>query len=584
MTRVSRFTFTGAREQASRSPARSAVGRLAIVTLLVLGPSARAEDGTAVEPQYGGTLNVGTVYVGLSALSFDPFDWNWKVNHDAGMVYELLFAADLEQSRGQGGPYSFQSEGWLPPEAMRGELAERWEWEDPLTLVVHLRRGVKFTGKPGIMEPRELEAADVVWSHQRTAASPKATPGYFDHIERIEARDTHTVVYHYKQFNAEWDLRSGYGYYSAILPREMATVDSRDWRNMVGTGPFLLTRFVESSSSTYERNPGYWDRELVGGRAYAIPFVDRVIYRTIKDAATQHTALRTAKIDILEVIPWLAVDYLKETTPELQWTRYLGSVGEFIALRVDREPLDDLRVRRALNMAIDKKEIVEHYYGGNAELFGYPMHPDFEGYFQPLEAMPPSVKQLFNYDPVEARRLLAEAGYPNGFRLKIQFAAVNYNHADLLPLIAGYLAKVGVVVDIAPMEYAAHLSAMTTKTHAPGYLMGSGVVNPTTSLRKSFKTGQTWNPSMWSDPEFDRRIADAESTRDETERQRKIKELTVEMLDQAPYIWLPTVYNSVAWWPWVKNYGGELRAGAVRPAPIYARIWIDQKLKTELGF
>jgi peptide/nickel transport system substrate-binding protein len=143
---------------------------------------------------------------------------------------------------------------------------------------------------------------------------------------------------------------------------------------------------------------------------------------------------------------------------------------------------------------------------------------------------------------------------------------------------------VGVVVDIAPMEYAAHLSAMTTKTHAPGYLMGSGVVNPTTSLRKSFKTGQTWNPSMWSDPEFDRRITDAESTRDEIERQRKIKELTVEMLDQAPYIWLPTPYNHIAWWPWVKNYGGELRAGAVRPAPIYARIWIDQKLKTELGF
>jgi peptide/nickel transport system substrate-binding protein len=555
---------------------------LALASMATIG--ARAEDGIAIEPQYGGTLNVGTVYVGISALSFDPYDWNWKVNHDAGMVYELLFAADLEQSRGQGGPYPFQSEGWLPPEAMRGELAERWEWEDPLTLVVHLRRGVMFTGKPGIMERRELDAEDVIWSQQRTASSPKATPGYYDHIERIEARDRHTVVYHFREFNAEWDLRSGYGYYSAILPRELANVDSRDWRNMVGTGPFLLTRFVESSSSTYERNPDYWDREAMNGRTYAIPFVDKVIYRTIKDAATQQTALRTAKIDILEVIPWLAVDYLKETTPELQWTRYLSSVGEFIALRVDREPLDDLRVRRALNMAIDKKEIVEHYYGGNAELFGYPMHPDFKGYFQPLEAMPPSVKQLFTYDPVEAKRLLAEAGYPNGFRFKIQFAAVNYNHADLLPLIAGYLAKVGVVVDIEPMEYAAYLSAMTTKTHAAGYLSGTGVVNPTTSLRKSFKTGQTWNPSMWSDPEFDRRITDAESTRDETERQRKIKELTVEMLDQAPYIWLPTVYNYIAWWPWVKNYGGELRAGAVRPAPIYARIWIDQKLKRELGF
>ena len=563
---------------------RAAALGVAIAVAALAAVAVRAEDAPPGVPQYGGTLNLGTVYVGLTALSFDPHDWNWKVNHDAGMVYELLFVADLQQSIGHGGRYGFQSEGWLPPDAIRGELAERWEWEDPLTLVVHLRRGVRFTGKPGIMAARELDAEDVVWSHRRTASSPKATPGYYDHIERIEARDPHTVVYRFKEFNAEWDLRSGYGYYSAILPRELASFDPRDWRNLVGTGPFLLTRFVEGSSETFERNPDYWDRETLGGKTYAIPFVDRVIYRTIKDAATQQTALRTGKIDILEVVPWLAVDYLKETTPELQWARYLGSVGQFLSLRVDTEPFDDVRVRRALNLAVDKREIVAHYYGGNAELFGYPMHPDFTGYFQPLEAMPPSVQELFTYDPIEAKRLLAEAGYPNGFKFKAQYAAVNYDHADLMQLIAGYLARVGVTVEIEPLEYAAYLSAMTTKTHAAGYLSGTGVVNPTTSLRKSFRTGQTWNPSMWADPEFDRRIADAETTRDETERQRKIKQLTIEMLDQAPYIWLPTVYNYIGWWPWVKNYGGELRAAAVRPAPIYARIWIDSELKKKLGF
>ena len=241
--------------------------RGALSALLALAClAARAEDPPTARPQYGGTLNLGTVYVGLTALSFDPADWNWKVNHDAGMVYELLFAADLEQSVGQGGRYRFQSEGWLPPEAIRGELAESWEWEDPLTLVVHLRRGVRFTGKPGVMAARELDAEDVVWSYERVAASPKASPGYYDHIERVEARDAHTVVYRLKEYNSEWDLRSGYGYYSAILPRELAAHDPRDWRNMVGTGPFLLTRFVEGSSSTYERNPDYWDRELVGGR------------------------------------------------------------------------------------------------------------------------------------------------------------------------------------------------------------------------------------------------------------------------------------------------------------------------------
>ena len=125
---------------------------------------------------------------------------------------------------------------------------------------------------------------------------------------------------------------------------------------------------------------------------------------------------------------------------------------------------------------------------------------------------------------------------------------------------------------------------MTTRTHGPGYLMASGHVNPTTTLRKNFVTGQTWNPSMWSDPELDRRIHEMFLTRDEVERQRIVKQITKEMLDEAPYLWLPVPYLYTAWWPWVKNYGGELRAGAVRPGPIYARLWIDQELKREMGF
>ncbi|MDA0238860.1 MAG: ABC transporter substrate-binding protein, partial [Proteobacteria bacterium] len=72
--------------------------------------------------------------------------------------------------------------------------------------------------------------------------------------------------------------------------------------------------------------------------------------------------------------------------------------------------------------------------------------------------------------------------------------------------------------------------------------------------------------------------------RDEARRKNTVRALTVEMLDRAPYLWLPIGYVYTAWWPWVKNYGGELRVGAQRPGPIYARIWIDQKLKKDMGF
>lgn len=565
--------------------------RWSLLLTLICVAMGCAERGTFDEqayqagtPQYGGRLDVGTVSVTLSALSWDPADWTWKSNHDTGMVREQLFAADLSKSVRRGGEFPFIAEAYLPTEAIRGELAESWEWEAPLTLVVHLREGVRFTEKPGVMESRELVADDVVYTYELLSRSPKKIPTYFDHIDSVTARDAHTVVFHFNEYNAEWAYRFGYGYYSSIVPRETADVDRKSWRNVVGTGPFTLTEYIHGNSQTHERNPDYWDTEAIDGRSYDIPFVDRVVYRIIKDEATFLTALRTGKLDILEAIRWIAVDHLKESTPELQWNRWLGTGGNFLALRVDQQPLDDLRVRRALNLAVNQREIVEQFYGGHAELMAYPQHPGFGEYFQPLEEMPESVQELFGYDPGKARALLAEAGYPDGFELEVQVCSCSPSNMDLVPLLEDYFSDVGVRLVIQPMEYASHLSAMTTGTHGPGYLMTSGHVNPTTTLRKSFVTGQTWNPSRYSDPEFDSRMAEVHRTRDEAERIRMIRALTREILDEAPYVWLPTGYVYTAWWPWVRNYGGELRAGAVRPGPIYARIWIDHDLKRSLGF
>ena len=88
---------------------------------------------------------------------------------------------------------------------------------------------------------------------------------------------------------------------------------------------------------------------------------------------------------------------------------------------------------------------------------------------------------------------------------------------------------------------------------------------------------------MWSTPAFTAKMDLAYATRDEKQQQVLIRELTREILDQAPYIWLPVPYLYTAWWPWVKNYDGELRVGAVKPGPIYARIWLDLEMKKKMG-
>ena len=102
--------------------------------------AASGAGAQAEKPLYGGTLEVGTVHVTISAISWDPVDWPWKLNHDAGQFYETLLAADLNKSAGRGGKHPFTSFGWVPSDAIRGELAESWEWETPMRLVVKLRK------------------------------------------------------------------------------------------------------------------------------------------------------------------------------------------------------------------------------------------------------------------------------------------------------------------------------------------------------------------------------------------------------------------------------------------------------------
>lgn len=555
-----------------------------VVCLVALGFGLDTALAQVKKPQYGGTLNIGTVTIILPALSWDSADFNWKHNQDTGLVYEQLFSADLSKAKRNGGKYSFVPDGWLPTDSIRGELAEKWEWKDnPLRVEVQLRKGVMFPEKPGVMKSRELTADDVVFSYNRLDKSPKKISGYFDHIAKVEANGKYGVTFTMKQYNAEWDYRFGWGYYSGIVPKEVVDAGAANWKNINGTGPFMLTDYVANSQYTFTKNPNYWDKESVGGETFKLPYVDKIVYRTIRDESTFLAALRTAKLDVLELVRWSAVDELKRSASQLKWSKYLGTANTFLAMRMDTKPFDDVRVRRALNMAVNKQEILKSYFGGQGVMLAYPMHPDYLGYYEPLESMPASVKELFTYNPEKAKKLLAEAGYPKGFKFKVQSMAGS-PEADLLSLLGAYLEQVGVTMEVQTLEYPAFLSAMTTHTNAPGYFMTSSPTNPTTTLRKQFVKGQQWNVSMYSDPEFDKKIDTMFAEKDEAQRQTQLKALTREVLDKAPYIWLPTQYAYTAWWPWVQNYGGELRAGATRPGPIHARIWIDQDMKKKLGF
>ncbi|MFH1342082.1 MAG: ABC transporter substrate-binding protein [Pseudomonadota bacterium] len=549
--------------------------------LLLFANTAIAQ--TMETPKYGGTLEVASVWTALPALSWDNYDWQWKHNHDTGQVYEQLFAADISQARSRGGKDSLVLDAFISNKSMRGELAEKWEWENPLALKITLRKGVMFPDKPGVMVSRELTADDIQYTFNRQNSSPKKMDGIYDYVASVKATDKYTVIFNLKEYNAEWAYRFGYGYYSAIIAKEVVDAGAANWKNVNGSGPFTLTDYLSGSSTTYAKNPIYWDAETINGKQFKLPYVDKLVLRSIKDTVTQTTALRTGKLDILEAIGWEDAESLKKSTPHLKWNRWLATSGTFLAMRVDTKPFDDVRVRRAMNMAINKEEIIKAYYQGNAEMLGFPQYKEFGEYYEGLDKQPASVQELFKFNPTKAKKLLAEAGYPNGFTFKTQVCSCTASHMDGLPVIAGYLEQIGVKMEIQPMEYAAFLSAMTSRTNAAGYYMSNGRSNPTRTLHRSFVAGQVWNPSQWNDPAFNVKMDEVYQERDESKRIAMVREMTTDILDKAPYIWLPTPYVFTAWWPWVKGYEGELRAGAERPGPIYARIWLDQDLKKKMG-
>src|SRR5262245_40661854 len=126
--------------------------------------SSNALAQTPEKPQYGGNLEVSTIFATLSALSWDHKDWPWKINHDAGSIYEQLLVGDLSKGTRAGGKYAFVADAWLPSDAIKGELAESWEVrKDPLAVIIKLKKGIMWPAKPGVMEARELTADDVVF-------------------------------------------------------------------------------------------------------------------------------------------------------------------------------------------------------------------------------------------------------------------------------------------------------------------------------------------------------------------------------------------------------------------------------------
>ncbi len=545
-------------------------------------------DGITIEkamerPNYGGLL--------IMSQTVDPvhFDEAFSYVHSCPtlkLTNESLLIGDWTK-----GPTGTNEASWVyhwfPPRNLSaGALAESWEVPNDQTVIFHIRKGVKWHNKPPV-NGREMTADDILYSLKRvwevptsytTAAYPWKT-----HIESMTAPDKYTFII--KCFpgktGAVYEMAT---MHQRIIPHEVVEKYGNlgDWRNACGTGAFLLVDYVSGSSVTFKKNPDYWMKDPFFPENQ-LPYLEGVKWLIIPDVSTKMAAMRTGKIDWLEPgTTWEDAASLIKTNPELKYFRYDSSTAPVIYWRVDKPelPFYDVRVRRALWMAVDKQAIAKNFYGGNAKILTYPVGdlPEFSDMFIPPEKLPSPAKDLFDFAPDKAKQMLAEAGYPNGFKTEI----ICYtNQVDLLSIVKDYWAKVGVELRLDVREYATYRSIGIGKTHKELYMY---VMNGTLPFRfQHAEKGRTDNYSMTDDPKL---MAAYEIIRnayfDEAKRRQALKDILPYWLGQAYELQLPCPYYYSFWQPWLKGYNGEYSVGYAQHLDFPKWVWLDQELKAKM--
>ena len=297
--------------------------------------------------------------------------------------------------------------------------------------------------------------------------------------------------------------------------------------NVIGTGPFIIDEYVSGVSMTLDKNPDYWkdDEKFPGNRQ---PYVDRLVLLMTADEATRVAALRSrqgdnTQIGVAQINGIDTLADLKERNPELTLWPLVARSTHVFAMKQDLAPWDDVRVRHALQMAIDLEEVNDSYFSGFGEwqpwgLAG-PAWAPF-GVSNPFDTWPEEIKQYWVYDPEGAERLLDEAGYPRGADgVRFRTARISEGYEGLWQQNAG--ADYASLFDV--------FQSLRQNSTYPG-----GIVDPKYHAM------------------FDELNA---ATGDE--QRRLAKALDMYAIEQHSYIRGPRVPSFVVSQPWVVGYNGE---------------------------
>ncbi len=537
-------------------------------------------------PKYGGLITTAT---SRDVHGFDPAVVMSIMTESIYFTHDHLIKGDWAK-----GPAGTGETDWLGflccnYDYMGPSLADSWEMPDKETLVFHLHEGAHFWPKPPA-NGREVTADDVVFCINRewssTTSFAAVSWGLDSAPTSVKALDKYTVELKVPPAIQGLHLLST-GALCYIYPPEVIEQygDFQDWRVMIGSGPWMLTDYVVGSGLTFERHPDYGFVDP-NHPENTIPYADGMKRLIIADSSTRLAALRTGKVDYLQSLLWDDYRLLKEQHPELLSKTKYGE-AYFLVARVDKPelPFSDVRVRQAMNLAMNQQEILDEYYEGQGEVLGWPWYSwkEHDKVYIPLEELPKTVQELFEYHPDKAKQLLAEAGYPNGFKTNI---ICNPTQVDLLSICREQLLAVGIDMEIKVLELGVHSSILRGRKHDE-MITGGGKMHfipwMMHEIRKESFDNCAYYENSRTRAAFDEVQLYVMKDMDKT--WEILKEVTPFMLEQCVMGGMPPVpYAYHVWWPWLQNFFGATSMGYWEPETNLRYAWMDVEMKKAMGY
>jgi peptide/nickel transport system substrate-binding protein len=410
---------------------------------------------------------------------------------------------------------------WTNPTTGKNEgvLAEKWELTAPTTMKVTLRPNVKFSNG----EPLN---ADAVLHSFKVFADPKQTPAYANYaaaLDRVEKLDDMTVAVHTKHPYPPFELMLTQVYITP--PAYWAAVGLEAFgQKPIGTGPFTLTEWVRDNRVVMDRNPNYWGRGPSG--------FDRVIWRPVPDDNSRTAGLLAGEFHLATNMPITAIDQINSQpdlrvidTPSYRIFQLIQS-----SLAEHPSPLQDKRVRQALNYAVDKQSIIDNLFAGRAfPLNGQLLRKEQLGF-------DPSIKD-YPYDPEKAKALLREAGHPNGFEVVFKFPSGRYaQDREVSEAIAGMLAKVGVRTKMTLLEPGEFLRQLRARELWPLAYVGLAPLDDPDFQLAQYRS--TWRYAYIKNATLDELI-DAGARETDREKRAAIYRKAAQLMhEEAPVVFL----------------------------------------------